>query len=147
MQVILLEDVKGKGKKGDLVNVSVGYAVNYLFPRNLAKEANAQILNDIKTKRAAEDYRKGEEKKAALENRKLLENAVLVYKTTGGSDGRLYAAVTNKDIAEKIQSDLGLLVDKKKIVIKDTIKNAGVYSVTVKLYPEISAKLKLIVEG
>ena len=147
MKVILLQDVKGQGKKGDLVNVSDGYAMNFLLPRNLAKEANAQLINDIKNKRDAEDFRKTEEKKAALESKAKLENAVLVYRTTGGTDGRLYSAVTGKDIAEKIKSDLGFDIDKKKISIGDTIKNAGEYTITIKLYPEIQVKLKLIVEG
>ncbi len=147
MKVILLQDVKGQGKKGDLVNVSDGYAMNFLFPKNLAKEANAQLINDIKIKREAEDFRKTEEKKTALEIKKKLENAVLVYKTTGGADGRLYSAVTGKDIADKIKNEIGVDIDKKKISTAETIKNTGEYTVTIKLYPEISVKLKLIVEG
>jgi large subunit ribosomal protein L9 len=147
MKVILLQDVKGQGKQGDIVNVSDGYAMNFLFPRNLAKEANAQLLNDIKNKKEAEDYKKAEEKKIALDNKAKLENAVLIYKTTGGADGRLYSAVTGKDIAEKIKSELGFDIDKKKISVSDTIKTVGEYIVTVKLYPEVQVKIKLIVEG
>ncbi len=147
MKVILLEDVKGKGKKGDVVNVADGYAANFLFPRNLAREASAQLINDIKTQKEAEGFRKSKEKQAALVLKETLEGAVLVYKTTGGADGRLYSAVTGKDVSEKIKEVLGLDIDKKKIAIAETIKTAGEYSITVKLYPEIQAKIKLVVES
>ena len=141
MKVLLLADVKGKGKKGDIVNAPDGYARNYLFPNGLAAEATAQVLNDVKNKKESE------EKKAALANKEKLDNASVVFKTTGGVDGRLYSAVTAKDIAEKISTVLGVEVDKKKIVIADNIKTVGEYNATVKLYPEISAKVRIIVEA
>ena len=147
MKVLLLADVKGKGKKGDIVNAPDGYARNYLFPNGLAAEATAQVLNDVKNKKEAEEFRKSEEKKAALANNEKLDNASVVFKTTGGVDGRLYSAVTAKDIAEKISTVLGVEVDKKKIVIADNIKTVGEYNATVKLYPEISAKVRIIVEA
>ncbi len=143
MKVVLLADVKGQGKKGELVNVSDGYARNFLFPKKLAMEANAQILNEIKNKAEAESFRKAEDKKAAIELSAKLKELVLTYKSTGGADGKLYGAVTAKDIADKLASDFGISVDKRKIVINETIKTVGEYVLDVKLYPEIVAKLRV----
>ena len=141
MKVVLLADVKGQGKKGDLVNVSDGYARNFLFPKKLAMEANATILNEIKNKAEAESYKKAEDKKAALQLSEKLKEIVLKYKSTGGADGKLYGAVTAKDIADKLSADYGITVDKRKIVIAETIKTVGQYVLDVKLYPEVVAKL------
>ncbi|HAN21036.1 MAG: 50S ribosomal protein L9 [Clostridiales bacterium GWF2_36_10] len=143
MKVILLEDVQGQGKKGEIVNVSDGYARNFLFPKKLGKIADNQIINEIKAKKDSLDFKKTEEKKQAIALVEKLKGTVLVYKTTGGTDGRLYGAVTAKDICEKLQSELGLTVDKRKIVINDTIKTVGEYNLEIKLYPEISANIKL----
>ena len=147
MKVLLLEDVKSQGKKGEIINVSDGYAKNFLFPRNLAKEATQQVLNEVKAKNDSAAYKKETERKAALELASKINGAVVTFKTTGGADGRLYGAVTTKDIAEKISSHLGISVDKKKIVLSDNIKRTGEYAVKLKLYPEISAELKIIVEA
>jgi len=143
MKVVLLEDVKGKGKKGQLVNVSDGYARNFLLPRKLAKLADEQTLKEIKAKKESEVYRKAEEKKNALAFAEKISGSVLVFKATGGVDGRLYGAVTAKDISEKIKKDLNLDIDKRKIIVNETIKTTGQYDVEIKLYPEISAKIKL----
>lgn len=143
MKVVLLADVKGQGKKGELVNVSDGYARNFLFPKKLAMEANAQILNEIKNKAEAESFKKAEDKKAALQLSEKLKDIVLKYKSTGGADGKLYGAVTAKDIADKLASDFGITVDKRKIVMTETIKTVGEYVLDVKLYPEIVAKLRV----
>lgn len=147
MKVVLLQDVKGQGKKGELVNVSDGYARNFLFPRKLAMEANAQILNEIKNKNEAEQFKKAEDKKAALALAEKIKDIVVRFKSTGGADGKLYGAVTAKDISDKLASDFGINVDKRKIVISDTIKTVGEYTLDVKLYPEISAKLRVVVEA
>jgi large subunit ribosomal protein L9 len=147
MKVLLLEDVKAQGKKGEIINVSDGYAKNFLFPRNLAKEATAQVINEVKAKNDSAAYKKETERKAALEIAEKIKDAVIMFKTTGGEDGRLYGAVTTKDVAEKINSQLGLSIDKKKIVLSDNIKRTGEYSVKIKLYPEISVELKIIVEA
>ncbi|MBQ6184051.1 MAG: 50S ribosomal protein L9 [Clostridia bacterium] len=147
MKVILLQDVKAQGKKGDIVNVSDGYAKNFLFPRNLAKEASASALNEVKLRKEAENYRHDQEKQAAIENKAILDKATLVYKTTGGADGRLYSAVTSKDISEMIKKELGIDIEKKKISVDEVIKTVGEYKVTVKLFPEISSVIKVIVEG
>ena len=147
MKVILLQEVKAQGKKGDIVNVSDGYAKNFLFPRNLAKEASASALNEVKLRKEAENYRHDQEKQAAIENKAILDKATLVYKTTGGVDGRLYSAVTSKDLSEMIKKELGIDIEKKKISVDEVIKTVGEYKVTVKLFPEISSVIKVIVEG
>ena len=147
MKVLLLEDVKAQGKKGEIINVSDGYAKNFLFPRNLAKEATAQVINEVKAKNDSAAYKKETERKAALEIADKIKDAVIVFKASGGEDGRLYGAVTTKDVAEKINSQLGLSIDKKKIVLSDNIKRTGEYSVKIKLYPEISVELKIVVEA
>lgn len=147
MKVILLEDVKGQGKKGELINTSDGYARNFLFPRKLAKPADAGSIKEIEMKKESEAFHLAEEKKKAQEVKDFLSDKQLVLKTTGGADGRLYGAVTNKDISELIQKDLGLKIDKKNISVNDTIKTAGTYTVKIKLFQGISADLKVIVES
>ncbi len=147
MKVVLLADVKGQGKKGELINVSDGYARNFLFPKKLAKEANAQILNDIKNKNEAENFKKAEDKKAALQLAEKLKGIVVKFKSTGGADGKLYGAVTAKDISDKLNADFGISIDKRKIVVTENIKTVGTYVLDVKLYPEISAKLNVVVEA
>lgn len=147
MKVVLLADVKGQGKKGELINVSDGYARNFLFPKKLAKEANAQILNDIKNKNEAENYKKAEDKKAAIQLSERLKDVVVKFKSTGGADGKLYGAVTAKDISDKLNSDFGIVIDKRKIVVSENIKTVGTYVLDVKLYPEVSAKLNVVVEA
>ncbi len=147
MKVLLLEDVKAQGKKGEIINVSDGYAKNFLFPKNLAKEATAQVISEVKAKNDAAAYKKETERKQALELAKKINGSVITFKTSGGADGRLYGAVTTKDIADKISEQLGITVDKKKIVLGDNIKRTGEYAVKLKLYPEVSAELKIIVEA
>jgi len=147
MKVVLLADVKGQGKKGELVNVSDGYARNFLFPKKLAMEANAQILNELKNKTEAESFKKAEDKKAALQLSEKLKGIVVKFKSTGGADGKLYGAVTAKDISDKLASDFNIIIDKRKIVISENIKSVGEYVLDVKLYPEITAKLKVLVES
>lgn len=147
MKVLLLEDVRSQGKKGEIIEASDGYARNFLIPRKLAVEANAQILTEYKNKKASEAHKKAEEKKAAEAAAASINGKSIVYKATGGADGRLYAAVTAVDISKKLKETFGIDVDKRKLVLNDNIKNVGEYNVTVKLYPEISAKIKVIVEN
>lgn len=147
MKVILLADVKGQGKKGDLINTSDGYARNFLFPRKLAKPADAGSIKEIETKKESEAFHLAEEKKKANETKEFLSDKKLVFKTTGGADGRLYGAVTSKDISEKIEAELGLKVDKRQITLSDNIKTTGEYTVKIKLFQGIVADLKLIVEA
>ena len=147
MKVILLEDVKGQGKKGELINTSDGYARNFLFPRKLAKPADAGSIKEIEMKKESEAFHLAQEKKKANEMKEFLSDKQVVFKTTGGADGRLYGAVTTKDIAEKIEKDLGVKIDKRNISINDTIKTAGIYPVKVKLFQGITAELKIVVEA
>lgn len=147
MKVILLEDVKGQGKKGELINTSDGYARNFLFPRKLAKPADAGSIKEIEMKKESQAYHFAEEQKKANEIKTFLADKKLVLKTTGGSDGRLYGAVTSKDISELIEKELGLKIDKKAITVSDTIKLVGEYTVKIKLFQGIVAELKIIVEA
>ena len=145
MKVILLADVKGQGKKNDVIEVSDGYGKNFLIPRKLAKPADAQSLNDVKVKEAARLYRIETEKKEAQEIAKKLETLIVNMPAPGGTDGRLYGSVTAKDISERLQADHGIALDKRKIVMGDPIKAYGAYTLDVKLYPEITGKINVLV--
>ena len=147
MKVILLQDVKGKGKKDEIVNVSDGYARNFLFPRKLAAEADAKILNDIKNKEAAKIRRIELEKQAARETAEKLQTLLVKIPIQSGADGKLYGSVGTKDIAEALAAQHGVEIDKRKIVLDSPIKAYGTYTVDVKLYPEISGKLNVLVCG
>lgn len=147
MKVILLADVRGQGKKGELINASDGYARNFLFPRNLAKPADAAALKQIENKKEAEAYHLAVEKQKAEELKAALADKVVVFKTTGGADGRLYSSVTNKDVSDKLLSDFGISIDKRAISISETIKTAGEYTCKIKLFQGISAELKLSVQA
>ena len=147
MKVILLQDVKAQGKKGEVINVSDGYAQNFLFPRKLAKIADAQVLTEVKNKESAIAFRDAEDRKAALELKKKLDALTLEFRTTGGADGRLYGAITSKDISDKLKSDHNIDVDKKKIEVGTTIKVAGEFTVGVKLYRDIASTLKVVVKA
>ena len=145
MKVLLLQDVKGKGKKDTIVDVSDGYARNFLLPKGVAVEADAKIMNDYKNKQAAKKHHEEMEKQAAKETVEKLAGLVVKILATAGADGRFYGSVTTKDIAEELEKQHGITVDKRKIVLDDAIKAYGSYSLDVKLYPEISGKLNVIV--
>lgn len=145
MKVILLADVKGQGKKNDVIEVSDGYGKNFLIPRKLAKPADAQSLNDIKVKEEARAFRVETEKKEARALAETLKALLVKVPVSGGADGRLYGAVTAKDICERLQADHGIALDKRKLVIPDPIKAYGKYEIEVKLYPEISGTVNVLV--
>ena len=145
MKVILNADVKGLGKKGEMVNASDGYARNFLFPKNLAKVADAQVLTELKNKEEANAFREAEDRKIALELKKKLETITLTFQTTGGADGRLYGAITSKDLSTKLETEHKIKIDKKKIEVGN-IKVAGEYTADIKLYREISATVKILVK-
>ena len=145
MKVILLQDVKGSGKKGELVNVSDGYARNFLFPRNLAKEANAQAMNELKNAEAAKAHKIEVEKKAAEEAAAKLEGKSVKLLAKGGQGGRLFGSITSKEIAEEIRKVYHVDVDKRKIEVDGDIKAFGTYQCVVKLYTGISAKIFAVV--
>ena len=146
MKVILLQDVKGKGKKGQLLEVSDGYARNYMLPRKMAIEATADAVNtkNMNDKAAAEKAAK--ERAEALEISRKLREMTLVAKAKGGGAGRLFGSVTNQEIADSLKANSGISLDKRKIVISDPIKNVGTYTVTCKLGYEISAPLTVKIE-
>ena len=145
MKVILLADVKGQGKKNDVIEVSDGYAKNFLIARKLAKVADAQSLNDVKTKEEARLYRIETEKKEARALAEKLKSIVVKVPASSGADGRLYGSVTSKDVAEQLQKQEGIVIDKRKIVMNDPIKAYGKYELEVKLYTEISGKVQVLV--
>ncbi|MBQ9132128.1 MAG: 50S ribosomal protein L9 [Clostridia bacterium] len=145
MKVILLADVKGQGKKNDVIEVSDGYAKNFLIPRKLAKAADAQSLNDVKVKEAARLYRIETEKKEAKELSERLKSILVKIPASGGGDGRLYGSVTSKDIVERLKADTGIDIDKRKLVMNDQIKAYGKYEVEVKLYTEVTGKINVLV--
>jgi len=147
MKVILLQDVKAQGKKGELINVSDGYARNFLFPKKLAIEADANALNEFKAKEEAAKRKIEEDKKAAREMAATLEGVMVKIAVSSGEDGKLYGAVTSKEIAEQLQSQHSIVIDKRKIVMNEPIKSCGTYSFDVKLFPEITGKVNVVVVG
>lgn len=140
MKVILKQDVKNLGKKGELVNASDGYARNYLFPRGLAVEANASAMNDFNNKENAKKFHKQEEIKAAQADAAEIEGKTFKMKAKAGANGKLFGSVTAKDISAQIKKELGLDIDKRKIAVED-IKQFGTYEAEVKIYQGISAKI------
>ena len=144
MKVILLQDVKKMGKKGDVIEASDGYARNYLFPRKLAEEATANALHVVNAKKENERKKKLAELEAAQKLAAELKGKEVTINAKAGDNGRLFGAITNKDVAEVVNSQFNLKIDKKKIVV-NTIKVAGEYEVEVKLYPEVSTKIKVII--
>ena len=138
MKVILLKDVKGKGKKDQILDVPDGYARNFLFPQKLAIEASAKAQNDLKGKEDARRYKIEEERKAASATAARLKELRLVIHADSTPDGRLYGAVTSKDVAAELEKQTGVAIDRRKLEI-ETIKTHGTYTATVKLYTDISA--------
>jgi len=147
MKVILKQDVKGLGKKEDLVNVSDGYARNFLFPRGLAVEATAANINIMNTRKEAEKSRKDRELANARELAKKLGGLEVVIKAKSGENGKLFGSITSKDISDKLKADFNIDIDKKKIVLPEALKSTGVFELDVKLYPEVSGKLKVRIEN
>ena len=144
MKVILKQDVKGQGKKGELVNVSDGYARNFLFPRDLAVEADAQAMNDPKNREEAAKYRDDMEKKSAQAAAGLLTGKTLKLTAKAGQGGRLFGSVTTKEVAEELKKQFGLDIEKRKIAMAD-IKAYGSYEAEIKFSHGITAKLTVIV--
>jgi len=145
MKVILLQDVKGKGKKGQMLEVSDGYARNFMLPKKLAIEATPDAINTMKMNDKATQERIAREKAAALEISKKLRAMTLTVTAKGGGAGRLFGAVTNAEIASALEKQ-GIKLDKRKIVLSENIKNIGTYTVTCKLGYEINAPLTVKIE-
>ena len=146
MKVILKQDVKGLGKKEEMVNVSDGYARNFLLPKGLAVEASSSNINVMNTKKEAEKSKKDRELAQAKELAEKVNNVVVVLKAKAGDNGKLFGSVTTKDVADSLKKDHKIDIDKKKINIADAMKSLGTYDAEVKLYPGVSGKLKVKIE-
>ncbi len=146
MKIILLQDVKGKGKKGQMIEVSDGYARNFMLPKKMAIEATPDAINTMKMNDKATQERIAREKAEALALSKQLREMTLTVTAKGGGNGRLFGSVTNQEIADSLAKAAGIKLDKRKIVISDSIKNVGTYTVTCKLGYEITAPLTVKIE-
>ncbi|KEQ22200.1 50S ribosomal protein L9 [Paenibacillus tyrfis] len=142
MKVILLKDVKGQGKKGEVKEVSEGYATNFLFKQQLAAPASDAAMKTLEQQKKAEDRKKAQEKADAQELGKKIGELTVQLKAKSGADGRLFGAVSNKQVAEALEKQ-GIKLDKRKIVMDEPIRTLGVTEVVVKLHPEVTTKLKV----
>lgn len=147
MKVVLLTDVKGHGKKGEVVEASDGYARNFLLPRGLAKEATKGALNEVKGKNEAKAYHKEQEVLAAKETAAKLEGGKVTIKSKAGENGKLFGKVTNQNVADAIKYQLHVVIDKRKVQLPDGIKTVGAHEVEIKVYPSISAKITVEIEA
>ena len=143
MKVILLEDVKGSGKKGELINASDGYARNFLLPKKLAMEATSQALNELKQKEAAKERKLALEKQAAMDSAAVIKEKTVKFTGVAGNGGKLFGSITAADVAAEIKKQFGIEVDKKKVLLDDAIKTAGITQVEVKLYEGVTTKIKV----
>lgn len=146
MKVILQQDVKGKGKRGQMVEVSDGYARNYMLPRKIAVEATADNVNTMRMNDKAQQEKRQKEREEAFAFAKKMKDTVIVVSAKGGGAGRLFGSVTTQEIADAVKKQEGIELDKRKIVLDEQIKTVGEYTVKVKLGYEINAELKLRVE-
>lgn len=143
MKVILQTDVKGMGKRNEIVNASDGYARNFLFPKKLAIPADKQNLNEWSAKKSSEEHKKMLEKEEAIKTKEKLEKVTITIRTKAGENGKTFGSITSKEIADNIEKELGKKTDKKKIVVKDQIKTLGMYTVEIKLFEGVVAKTKI----
>lgn len=146
MKVILLQDVKSLGKKGEIVDVSDGYAKNFIFPKKFGVEANTKNMNDLKLKKANDEKMAAKLLAEAQEFAKIIETKEVIVKLKTGEGGKTFGSISSKEIAEEAKAQHDLDIDKKKIMLAEQIKNLGSYDVTVKLHPQVNAKLKVKVE-
>lgn len=145
MKVVLLQDVKSQGKKDQIIEVSDGYARNFLFPKKLAAPADAKAVNDIKNRQSSENFRRETERAEAKLLAEKISSLTVRLTADAGADGRFYGAVTSKDIAEGLKSQHGIDIDKRKIVLASPIKSFGTYKTDIKLLSDITAKLTVSV--
>ena len=147
MKVILLENVKGVGKKDEIINANDGYARNFLFPKNLAIEANSTNLSKLKSKQDSASFKKSEEKKNAEEMKEKLSKIVLKINVKVGENGKIFGGVTAKEISEQLKKQYNYNIDKNKIDIKETIKTIGMFTIDLKLFEGVVGKLKIHIIG
>ena len=143
MKVILTQDVRSQGKNGDLINVSDGYANNFLLPKGLAKPATKQALNELEGKRGAEQYRRNMEEQKAINISERMKDIKVSFTAKAGKEGKLFGSITSKDVAEALKAQYNIDVDKRKIDLGDGIKTCGVRDVKVTLYPKIVGTFKV----
>jgi len=147
MKVILLKDVKGTGKKGDVINASDGHARNFLIPRGLAKSATDGNVAELKHQKQSHDKRKAEELEEAKALAEKIGKLTLTFKVKSGEGGKLFGSITTKDLAAELKKSHKINIDKKKFVLEGAIKTTGTTDVKIKVYPSVSAKLKVEVES
>jgi large subunit ribosomal protein L9 len=147
MKVVLLQDVKGQGKKGDIITVAEGYARNFLLPRNLAVVASESKLKELSDQKASQARKKEREEDAARQMASRLDGLKVIVKTKAGEGGRLFGAVNNKDISENLSRQHGIDIDKKKIVLKEPIKTQGEFPVSIRLHPAVLVHVNVVVQG
>lgn len=147
MKVILTQDVKGQGKKDQVINVSDGYARNFLFPKKLAVPADSTALNDVKNKEAAKQHKIEVERQEARDIAKKLESITVTFVYAAGPDKKLYGSVTTKDIAEALAKNYKIDIDKRKITLTENIKSFGTFTADVKLYTDVVGKINILVKG
>ena len=147
MKVILKADIKGVGKKNEIINASDGYARNFLFPKNLAVEANAENMSKLKAQNEATQFKKDTEKEEAKKIVEKLTKIMTRIQVKAGENGKIFGGVSAKEISENLEKQHGIKIDKKKIDLKETIKTLGVHNVDVKLYEGVSGKIKVDVVG
>lgn len=143
MKVILKEDIKGVGKKDEIINASDGYARNFLFPKNLAVEANKENMAKLKAKEQSNAYKKEQEKQEAQKVAEQIGKIMLTIEVKAGENGKVFGGVSSKEIADILQNSHNIIVDKKKIDLKETIKELGLKTINIKLYEGVIAKLKI----
>ena len=143
MKVILKENIKGVGKKDEVINASDGYARNFLFPKNLAVEANAENMSKLKAKQDSNAFKKSQEKEEAQKIADKLSKILLKIKVKAGSNGKIFGGVSSKEIAENLEKQYQIKVDKKKIELKDAIKTLGTFNVDIKLFEGVVGKVRI----
>ncbi len=146
MKVVLLTDVKGSGKKGDIIDAKDGFAMNFLIKKGLAKPADAQALNDTKNQKIAQEFHRAETLKANKELKEKINGKEVTISAKQGESGKFFGSITNKEIADKL-NEMGYDIDKKKVILSSNIKQVGRYEVTIKISPEESAKITVIVNN
>ena len=147
MKVILTQDIKGVGKRDEIINANDGYARNFLLPRKLAVEANAQNMSQLQGRKDSANFKKDQEKQHALNIQEKLTKVRLKIKVKAGENGKIFGSITSKEIATELKNQQNLEVDKKKILLKDPIKETGVFNIEIKLYEGIIGKLKIDIVG
>lgn len=143
MKVILKADIKGVGKKDQIINASDGYARNFLFPKDLAVEANTENMSKLQTKQNANDFKKSQEKEEAQKIAKKLDTIMLKIQVKSGENGKIFGGVSAKEICEELEKQYKIKIDKKKVELKEAIKTLGITEVKIKLYEGVSGKLKI----